>query len=85
MKDPTLQEMRDYLATVLHQGEDFDVEEAIYWYAAYYHSGQTSNLYSALSMSQFIPSPISSGPEEGSMADWLYEDLEHEFGGERYA
>ena len=52
--DPTIEEMRSLLATI--PGADaFDREGAIYWFAADYHGGQGSNLYSALSRSQYRP------------------------------
>lgn len=49
--DPTRQEMVDFLRntnfTWAYDADKFDIEEAIYWFAHDYHSGQWSNLYSA--------------------------------------
>lgn len=80
--DPTRDEMLAYLASLPFAGEadDFDKEEAIYWFAADYHSGQTSNLYSALSTTELVPAAARSGPEKGSMSEILYEALESEYG-----
>lgn len=47
----------------------FDIEEAAYWLAVHYHSGGGSNLYVALSVSEFRP-----GCGEGDLPD----DLEDE-------
>jgi hypothetical protein len=59
--------------------EEFDREEAIYWYAANYHGGQWSNLYSVLSTSEYRPGPLTNGPEPESMSADLYEHLEGYF------
>jgi hypothetical protein len=82
--DPTAEEMRQYLAPLAKQyeGDEFDIEAAIYWYASDYHSGQNSNLYSALSTSEFRPSRLSKGIDsEGVVAEELYSALESNFGG----
>jgi hypothetical protein len=53
----------------------FDIEEAAYYLAAHYHSGQWSNLYSALCRSQLRPGPsVSDLPddEERPTASDLY-------------
>lgn len=73
--DPTLKEMRKYLTLrpFADEFDEFDREEAIYWFANDYHSGQWSNLYSALSCSEFRPSPIARGPSES--ASILYDEL----------
>ena len=42
----------------------FDIEEAAYWLAAHYHGGQASNLYAALSASEFRPGCASDLPED---------------------
>lgn len=57
------------------EADEFDIEEAIYWFATDYHGGQSSNLYSALSTSEYRPGRSSSGPEEGSMGEMIYADL----------
>jgi hypothetical protein len=69
MYDPTLDEMREYLAGAgfyesavngaLPAGSELDpdAEAALYWFAADYHGGQDSNLYAALCASPFKPGP----------------------------
>lgn len=42
----------------------FDIEAAIYWFAVDYHSGQSSDLYSILSMSDYRPGVMSRGDRE---------------------
>lgn len=75
-QDPTRDEM---LATLtvdeLSEFDDFDREEAIYWFANDYHSGQASNLYSALSISDYRPGPIARGPSN----QFLYQVLVDEY------
>ena len=67
--DPTRQEMLNVLiesglcttadfdaeGNLLDPGVRFDAEAAMYWFAHDWHSGQTSNLYSVLSTSQYKP------------------------------
>lgn len=65
--DPTADDMRSYLSANYPELDEFDIEEAIYWFAYNYHSGQWSNLYSALSTSQYRPSPLANGPDEHSV------------------
>ena len=74
--DPTKQEMINFLVKIA-DGEDstFDIEEAIYWFASDYHSGQWSNLYSALSTSPYSPGPCCTGPED----EFLYAELVAEY------
>lgn len=78
MRDPTITEMREALAPLAAwlDASDFDVEGAIYWFANDYHSGQWSNLYSALSTSGFHPGPVCRGPESESVEALLYAELE---------
>jgi hypothetical protein len=59
MNDPTIEEMRSFLC----DAEEFDREQAIYWFASDYHGGQWSNLYAALCESQYQPSPIERCPD----------------------
>jgi len=83
-QDPDRQELLDYIRSVYGDEPDaFDIEEAIYWFAANYHGGQWSNLYSVLSTSEFSPGRMSDGPESGSMSEMIYESLESEFGGKQ--
>ena len=79
--DPTREEMLTYLYA---QGcdidvDEFDIEEAIYWFASDYHSGQASNLYSALSASPLKPGASSCGPEQDSTAADFYNLLVLEY------
>ena len=73
--DPTADEMRAFLKAYDSSADSFDIEEAIYWFANDWHSGQWSNLYSALSTSEYHPGPIACGPENL----WLYLVLKDEF------
>jgi len=74
--DPSRQEMIDYIRKVYgREADEFDMEEAIYWFSNDYHGGQSSNLYSALSTSEYRPGRMSNGPEEGSMGEMIYGDL----------
>lgn len=79
MQDPTRKEMLSYLNTLpfADQFDEFDREEAIYWFASDYQSGQASNLYSALSVSPFNPEPFATCVSE--TAERLYDALETEF------
>jgi hypothetical protein len=74
--DPSRDEMIEHIQKVYgREADEFDIEEAIYWFASDYHGGQGSNLYSALSTSEYRPGRMSSGPEEGSMGEMIYSDL----------
>lgn len=91
--DPTLDEMREYLAGAgfydsavngsLPKGFelDGDAEAAIYFYASDYHGGAGSNLYSALSSSPYCPGPISTLESEGEGAQICYAALDARFSG----
>ena len=79
--DPTKEEMVNFLKSK-SGGEDneFDIEAAIYWFASDFHGGQSSNLYSALSTSEFSPGRMSNGIEhEGEPASMLYDELVAEY------
>lgn len=76
--DPTREEIDQVLVDMYRDNmpDRFDIEEAIYWLAHDWHSGQWSNLYSILSTSPFKPSPLSyNGPEEGTIAEYVLRDL----------
>jgi len=74
--DPSREEMIEHIRKVYgREADEFDIEEAIYWFANDYHGGQSSNLYSALSTSEYRPGRMSNGPEEGSMGEMIYADL----------
>ena len=75
--DPTRNEMLAFLCGFYpYEVEQFDREEAIYWFAYAWHCGQGSNLYSALSTSPYKPSPLANGPEPGSIGEMLLHELE---------
>lgn len=84
MTDPTLDEMRDYLAGLYGVDAETEGEIAIYWFAIQWHGGQASNLYSAACCSRFRPGPITTLESEGeeSMVKMMYDDLETHFAGE---
>jgi len=77
IQDPSKDEMFNYLRQMYGNEEGFrdDAEVAIYWFANFYHGGQSSNLYSVLSTSRFSPGPIAKGPEPHSSEEMMYEDL----------
>ena len=76
MKDPTYQELYDYLAGNSDAKElEFEIEEAIYWFACNYHGGQWSNLYSVLSTSKYSPGAAAYGPSEPYLYDMLVEEF----------
>lgn len=81
IQDPTKEEMLSYLQKMYGREEGFkdDAEVAIYWFANFYHGGQSSNLYSALSTSRFRPGPIARGPEKDSSEKMMYDDLVFKF------
>jgi len=57
-----------------------DIEAAIYWFANDYHSGQSSELYSILSTSNFKPGPTHrSVKDEGEIAEDMYNELKKKF------
>lgn len=72
--EPTHDEMVAFLKphAAMYEADDFDIEEAIYWFANDYHGGQDSTLYSVLSTSEFCPGPLADGPQD----DFLYRLLE---------
>jgi hypothetical protein len=80
MSDPTRKAMLDVLRDY-GDVDEFDVEEAIYWFASDYHGGQATNLYSVLSTSPYKPGPSTTGPSQDGMAHELYSALEQRFAG----
>jgi hypothetical protein len=62
LSDPTRDEMLTALAGA--GADEFDIEAAIYWFAADWHGGQWSNLYSALSTSPYRPGLSENGCPE---------------------
>lgn len=86
MTDPTREEMLAYLTSQYgYDVDEFDLEEAVYWFATNWHGGQWSNLYAALCASAYRPGPLCHGPEPASMAADLYEALEAEYAGQQHA
>lgn len=86
--EPSLkEEMMEYLKNQYKGLEDvnskdflFDMEAAIYHFATDYHSGQSSELYSILSTSDYRPGMMSRGIEsEPEMVQMLYKSLEEKF------
>ena len=78
--DPTRDEMLEYLAGIAEtETDDYDCEEALYWFAHDHHGGQWSNLYAALGASPFHPGPTTRGPQ-GYAAEHLYSELAREYG-----
>jgi hypothetical protein len=54
----------------------FDAAQGLYWYAADYHEGQSSLLYSILSSRLgYRPAPSESCPDPDSIAEWFYDAL----------
>lgn len=89
--DPTKEEMVDFLQNKFKglidptniDDNNFDIESAIYWFGNNYHGGQNSNLYSALSTSQFRPGPMHKNieDEESETATMMYQELVNKYGG----
>jgi hypothetical protein len=84
------EEMVNYLRQMfsgLSDGEniDFDIEGAIYWFAADNHQGQSSELYSILSTSEYHPGLMEFSPMQRVSYDYslqkdMYHALEERFG-----
>ena len=82
MRDPTREDM---LAVLLPQfpgveADEGDYEIAMYWFAMYWHGGQSSNLYSVLSTSPYNPGPIGRLEGENCLVHHMYDALEAEYG-----
>ena len=77
LSDPSKDEMLEYLRNSYGNEEGFedDAEIAMYWFANFYHGGQSSNLYSVLSTSRFSPGRSANGPEKDSLNQIMYVDL----------
>lgn len=76
-KDPTRAEIVEYLENQLPMlgASDFDLECAIYWFAAHNYDGQTSDLYRVLCESHYRPGVFEAQPDPFSIAGMLYETL----------
>lgn len=82
INDPSKEEMVKALmeSPCYSEVDLLDVEAAIYWFASDYHGGQTSNLYSTLSTSNYVPSPlINSIDDEPEIIQFLYDELLDKF------
>ena len=81
MNDPTREEMLRFLQehTDHESGCEFNIECAIYWFAADNHGGQGSNLYSVLSASEYKPGIMERKPPRDSLASDLYDALSEQF------
>jgi hypothetical protein len=85
--DPTRAEMLRALIKAFRAYRDgrddiawkFDIEGAIYWFSRDWHGGQWSNLYSALSVSEYRPGPLCRGPEPDSTQSDMYQYLVETF------
>lgn len=68
MGDPTRVEIDEALAAMPSASEfdEFDREAAIYWFAAEWHAGQWSNLYSVLSCSAYRPGCLEREARDGA-------------------
>jgi hypothetical protein len=53
----------------------FDMACGLYWYCAWTHGGQGSPEYRMLSTLGYKPGAAERGPEEGSVADEVYDHL----------
>lgn len=79
IQDPSRKEIDDTILAYCggNEFDMYDVEAAIYWFAAHYHGGQCSNLYSVLSTSDYRPSPLCRSHEDESEAiQELYQHIE---------
>lgn len=82
--DPSHDEMLSHLNNQYkNSGFDrFDAEAAIYWFAYGHHNGQSSNLYSTLSTSQYKPArSMNDVADEGEMAKIMYDNLVSTYSG----
>jgi hypothetical protein len=70
--------MRATLIERMPEADEFDREQAIYWFANDHHGGQWSELYAALCASEYQPGAIERCPD-GSGED-CYAALVEEFG-----
>lgn len=82
--DPTREEMLRFLLGIYGPEGKEEAETAIYYFAMDNHTGQSSNLYSALSTSPYTPGPHSTKEKEGDGVVEMYKDLENEYGSPIY-
>ena len=82
MKDPKLQEMREFLAKEWGWAGDElkdSFETAIYLFSRKYHTGRKSNLYYAATWANYRPGRLGSTPDPSSDEMMLYDSLVAEF------
>lgn len=77
--DPTRDELLAFLSAEFAEDDEFDREEAAYWFASDYHNGQLSNLYAALCASPYSPGHMSQGVKDSSPAGSIYDELVRQF------
>ena len=53
----------------------YDIAEALYWIGANYHGGQSCPFYAMMGATLYTPGMLANGPEEGSMAEMIYDDM----------
>lgn len=81
MTDPTYGELIDAVREQFPDADEADTEEAIYWFAADYHGGQWSNLYSVLCSAKFRPGHAAKHVTKGrTLAREIYSALADQFG-----
>ena len=80
MQDPTYEEMETFLKTLkIYDASEFDIACSIYWFSSQWHSGQWSNLYSALSTSPYKPGSCETVPSNETVEGMLLEELESHY------
>ena len=70
MIDPTRSELLEFLRSICNvstEDDEFDIEQAAYHVAADCHSGQFSNLYTALSASPYRPGRMEDGADRSEL------------------
>lgn len=78
MIDPTISEMRQFLARECPYLDEFSTEPAIYWFASDWHGGQSTNLYAALCASEYTPGAFENAcPDDSAME--AYETLREQY------
>ena len=73
-KDPTRAEIVEYLGKQFPMLEvpKFDLECAIYWFAAHNYDGQASNLYRVMCESHYRPGVFEAQPDPVSLSGMSY-------------
>ena len=71
--DPSYEEMVDFLKKKFGgELDDFDLNGGIYYFAADYYNGQFSNLYKAMSLSNYRPGASERGPSGFADREYVY-------------